>query len=53
MLVTNGIAFVSFEMFWYGHKGEPVSVTGSLVYVVNFINMLVLFVVCQIRVFES
>ena len=53
MLCTNAIALTSFLAFWHGRKGEPLSVVGFLAYSLNFLQMLVLFVVAQIRVFGS
>ena len=44
MLITNAVAFVSFLMFWFGNKGEVCSVAGSLLFVINFLQMIVLFV---------
>ena len=47
------LALVGGAAFYYGEKGETVSVIGSLVYSLNFISMIALFVYAQVKVFSS
>ena len=51
MLATNLIALVGGASFYHCEKGECLSVLGSLLYLLNFISMLVLFVYAQLLVF--
>ena len=44
MLVTSAIAFTTFVAFWFGEKGEVVSVIGLIFYTINFVQMIGLFV---------
>ena len=52
-IVTNAIALIGSLSFWHGTKGDPLSVTGSLCYVCNCLQMPVLFVWAQILLFNS
>ena len=51
MAITNIVALVSWQMFWYGAKGEVISVIGFVIFAVNFIQMIGLFIVAQMRIF--
>jgi hypothetical protein len=44
MLVTSAVAFTTFIAFWYGEKGEVMSVIGLIFFAINFVQMLGLFV---------
>ena len=44
VLATNLIGLVGGASFYFGEKGEFLSVFGGLVYLINFINMITLFV---------
>merc|ERR1711957_728681 len=51
--VTNIVALISALSFWHGTKGDPLSVTGSLCYLCNCLQMPVLFVMSQTLLFNS
>ena len=44
ILVTNAAAIISGPMFFFFEWGEFISVVGSLVYITNFLSMIVLFI---------
>ena len=52
-LVTNALGLLGGASFYYGEKGETVSVIGGLVYSFNFVSMVALFISIQMNVFGS
>ena len=53
VLYTNLIALVSFLCFYYGEKGMGISVIGSIAFALNLLQMIVLFIYAQVKVFNS
>ena len=53
ILYTNLIALLSFLGFYHGEKGQTVSILGSLFFIFNFLQMLVLFIFTQVKIFSS
>ena len=53
VFVTNFIGLVSAIMFFYNDKGSTISVIGSLVWLLNILQGLVLFIVAQVRLWSS
>ena len=53
VLYTNLLALISAISFFYFKKGGVVSVLGSIFLILNFIQMIVLFIYAQVKVFDS
>ena len=53
VLYTNVLALLSAYSFFYFAKGSTVSVAGSLVWMLNFLQTIVLFFYVQAKVFNS
>merc|ERR1712046_293541 len=51
--ITNVIALVAGIVFYYGEKGGTISVLGSITFLFNFFNMLVLFISAQVFIFSD
>ena len=53
VLYTNLLALISAISFFYFRKGGVVSVLGSIFLILNFIQMIVLFIYAQVKVFDN
>ena len=51
--MTNVLGLLGGASFYYGEKGETVSVIGGLIYSFNFVSMVSLFISIQMHVFSS
>ena len=53
ILYTNIVALFSAIAFFYTSKGSTVSVLGSLFWIINFLQTIVLFIYAQVKIFDS
>lgn len=52
-MVTNIVALASGTMFYNFDKGDTISVIGSLLFVVNFLQVIALFFYAQAKIFDQ
>ena len=52
IMVTNIVALFSGLMFYKFDKGDTVSVIGSLLFVINFLQVIPLFFYSQVKIFD-
>ena len=53
MLYSNVVGLTSLAMFIHGFKGTPISIIGSIAWILNFLQGIVLFFYAQATVFSS
>ena len=53
IMITNIVALASGLMFYKFEKGDTISVIGSLLFLVNFLQVIVLFFYTQVKIFDT
>ena len=53
IMVTNIVALFSGLMFYKFEKGETISIIGSILFVVNFLQVIPLFFYSQVKIFDQ